>query len=87
MTAGVGVSQVPSCELLAGVRRLESTEGATFMHPFDDLNLISGHASLGLEVRNRLNVCVDEEKLLRQLFWPFLGKRNILEIPKLRFLD
>ena len=51
MTAGVGVSQVPSCELLAGVRRLESTEGATFMHPFDDLNLISGHASLGLEVK------------------------------------
>ena len=53
------MSQVPSCELLAGVRRLESTEGATFMHPFDDLNLISGHASLGLEVpkRNRHIQC------------------------------
>ena len=70
MTAGVGVSQVPSCELLAGVRRLESTEVATFMHPFDDLNLISGHASLGLEVKISFQVCVDEEKLLHQLaFW------------------
>ena len=75
MTAGVGVSQVPSCELLAGVRRLESTEGATFMHPFDDLNLISGHASLGLEVKKSLciQVCVDEEKLLHPLYWPLSG--------------
>ena len=43
---GVEVERMPSKDLLEGVRRHE-TEGRTFLHPFDDINLIAGHASLG----------------------------------------
>ena len=42
--------KMESSQLMEGVKRLEAEEGAVFMHPFDDLDLISGHASLGLEV-------------------------------------
>ena len=46
---GVRVERMSSADLLAGVRRHEE-QGKVFLHPFDDISLISGHASLGLEI-------------------------------------
>ena len=43
---GVEVERMASRDLLEGVRRHES-QGKMFLHPFDDINLIAGHASLG----------------------------------------
>ena len=43
---GVDVERMPSKDLLEGVRRHESM-GRRFLHPFDDIKLIAGHASLG----------------------------------------
>ena len=46
---GVSVERMKSADLMAGIRRHEDL-GKIFLHPFDDLSLISGHASLGLEI-------------------------------------
>ena len=46
---GVSVERMSSADLLAGIRRHEAL-GKVFLHPFDDLSLICGHASLGLEI-------------------------------------
>ena len=43
---GVEVERMPSKDLLEGVKRHER-QGRMFLHPFDDINLIAGHASLG----------------------------------------
>ena len=37
-------------DLLPKVQQLQGDEGLTFVHPFDDLRLIAGHGSLGLEL-------------------------------------
>lgn len=37
-------------DLLPKVQQLQSDEGLTFVHPFDDLHLIAGHGTLGLEL-------------------------------------
>ena len=37
-------------DLLPKVQELQREEGLTFVHPFDDLRLIAGHGTLGLEV-------------------------------------
>ncbi|MCY3946602.1 MAG: threonine/serine dehydratase [Anaerolineaceae bacterium] len=37
-------------DLLPKVQQLQRDEGLTFVHPFDDLNLIAGHGTLGLEL-------------------------------------
>ena len=46
---GLQVERMPSSQLMEGVKRHEEA-GKLFMHPFDDINLIAGHASLGLEI-------------------------------------
>ena len=37
-------------ETFAEMRRLEAERGLTFVHPFDDPEVIAGHGSLGLEI-------------------------------------
>ena len=37
-------------DLLPKVQQLQRDEGLTFVHPFDDLGLIAGHGTLGLEL-------------------------------------
>ena len=46
---GVNVERMKSAELMTGISRHEA-QGKIFLHPFDDLSLICGHASLGLEI-------------------------------------
>lgn len=46
---GLQVEKMPSALLLDGVRKHEAN-GKLFMHPFDDINLIAGHGSLGIEI-------------------------------------
>ena len=46
---GVNVERMNSADLMAGIKRHEEL-GKVFLHPFDDISLISGHASLGLEI-------------------------------------
>ena len=46
---GVNVERMKSADLLTGIRKHEA-QGKIFLHPFDDISLISGHASLGLEI-------------------------------------
>lgn len=46
---GLQVERMPSAQLMDGVNRHEA-EGKVFMHPFDDINLIAGHGSLGMEI-------------------------------------
>eukprot|EP00928_Gymnodinium_smaydae_P004989 TRINITY_DN11717_c0_g1_i4.p1 TRINITY_DN11717_c0_g1~~TRINITY_DN11717_c0_g1_i4.p1 ORF type:complete len:394 (-),score=109.39 TRINITY_DN11717_c0_g1_i4:173-1237(-) len=47
---GATVEQVPSPELLDTVTARLEEEGRLLVHPFDDLDLICGHASCGLEI-------------------------------------
>ena len=43
------MERMNSADLMAGIKRHEEL-GKIFLHPFDDISLISGHASLGLEI-------------------------------------
>ncbi|XP_071357699.1 L-threonine ammonia-lyase [Trachinotus anak] len=47
---GVDVEQVPTSILMNVVNRCVQEDGMTFLHSYDDLDLIAGHASLGMEV-------------------------------------
>lgn len=47
---GVEVERVPTPCLMNVVNRCVQEENMTFLHSYDDLDLIAGHASLGLEV-------------------------------------
>ncbi|KAM9327510.1 L-threonine dehydratase catabolic TdcB-like isoform 1-T2 [Pholidichthys leucotaenia] len=47
---GVDVERVPTSCLMNVVNRCVQEENMTFLHSYDDLDLIAGHASLGLEV-------------------------------------
>lgn len=47
---GVEVERVPTSCLMNVVKRCVQEENMTFLHSYDDLDLIAGHASLGLEV-------------------------------------
>ncbi|KAM8908010.1 phenylserine dehydratase-like [Spinachia spinachia] len=47
---GVEVEQVPTSCLMNVVNRCVKEDAMTFLHSYDDLDLIAGHASLGLEV-------------------------------------
>jgi len=46
---GLKVEKMPSALLMEGVKKHEA-DGKLFMHPFDDINLIAGHGTLGLEI-------------------------------------
>jgi len=46
-------------QLMNTVAKVEKEEGRLFVHPFDDLNLIRGHASCGLEILEDLKNEVD----------------------------
>jgi len=46
---GLQVEKMPSALLMDGVKKHEAN-GKLFMHPFDDINLIAGHGSLGMEI-------------------------------------
>lgn len=37
-------------DLLPKMQEIQATEGQTFIHPFDDLRVIAGHGTLGLEI-------------------------------------
>ncbi|KAM9705325.1 LOW QUALITY PROTEIN: phenylserine dehydratase-like [Menidia menidia] len=47
---GVEVERVPTPLLLTSVQRCVQQEAMSFLHSYDDLDLIAGHASLGLEL-------------------------------------
>ncbi|KAK7902005.1 hypothetical protein WMY93_018774 [Mugilogobius chulae] len=47
---GVEVERVPTSSLMNVVNRCVQEENMTLLHSYDDLDLITGHASLGLEV-------------------------------------
>ncbi|XP_038130485.1 L-threonine ammonia-lyase [Cyprinodon tularosa] len=47
---GVEVERVPTSSLMSVVNRCVQENNMTLLHPYDDLDLIAGHASLGLEV-------------------------------------
>ena len=47
---GVKVEQMPSKDLKPSVSRYVREEGMLFLHPFDDLNLIAGYGSIGIEI-------------------------------------
>jgi threonine dehydratase len=42
-------------DLLGTCRDLERERGATFVHPFDDLDIMAGHGTLGLELLDALD--------------------------------
>lgn len=58
---GATVVQVPSPELLNAAAACLEAEGRLLIHPFDDLDLICGHASCGLEV---LEDCPDADVIV-----------------------
>lgn len=37
-------------DLFPRMRKIQATEGQAFVHPFDDLHVIAGHGTLGLEI-------------------------------------
>ncbi|XP_056604460.1 L-threonine dehydratase catabolic TdcB isoform X1 [Triplophysa dalaica] len=47
---GVEVERVPTPRLMDVVNRCVQEDGMTFLHPYDDPDLIAGHASLGFEI-------------------------------------
>ena len=47
---GLHVQQMPSKELKSSVERYVSEQGMLYLHPFDDVNLIAGYGSIGLEI-------------------------------------
>uniref|UniRef100_UPI00398F63AF L-threonine dehydratase catabolic TdcB isoform X2 n=1 Tax=Pristiophorus japonicus TaxID=55135 RepID=UPI00398F63AF len=47
---GVEVEQMPSKSLLPTVEQFVKDQNMIFMHPFDDIDLIAGHGSIGLEI-------------------------------------
>ncbi|XP_041833779.1 L-threonine dehydratase biosynthetic IlvA isoform X1 [Melanotaenia boesemani] len=47
---GVEVERVPTSCLMNVVNRCVQDDNMTFLHSYDDLDLIAGHASLGMEV-------------------------------------
>ncbi|XP_061815763.1 L-threonine dehydratase catabolic TdcB isoform X2 [Nerophis lumbriciformis] len=47
---GVDVERVPTSCLMNEVMRCVQEHNMTFLHSYDDLDLIAGHASLGLEI-------------------------------------
>uniref|UniRef100_A0A1A7XJM9 L-serine deaminase n=2 Tax=Iconisemion striatum TaxID=60296 RepID=A0A1A7XJM9_9TELE len=47
---GVEVERVPTSSMMNVVNRCVQEENMTFLHSYDDLDLIAGHASLGLEL-------------------------------------
>ncbi|KAH8073535.1 serine racemase [Aureococcus anophagefferens] len=47
---GASVTKVPGAELLDAVAECVATEKRILVHPFDDVDLIRGHASCGLEM-------------------------------------
>ncbi|XP_029019761.1 L-threonine dehydratase biosynthetic IlvA [Betta splendens] len=47
---GAEVERVPTSSLMDVVNRCVREDNMTFLHSYDDLDLIAGHASLGLEV-------------------------------------
>ncbi|XP_046870617.1 phenylserine dehydratase [Hypomesus transpacificus] len=51
---GVAVERVPTSCLLGAVRRCVQEDNFSFLHSYDDLDLVAGHASLGLEVLEQL---------------------------------
>ncbi|XP_062852537.1 L-threonine ammonia-lyase [Trichomycterus rosablanca] len=47
---GIDVVRVPTVNLMDEVNRCVQEENMTFLHSYNDLDLISGHASLGFEI-------------------------------------
>lgn len=52
---GCKVEQVPKSDLQLTVDSFVTNAGMTFLHSFDDLELMAGHASLGLEILEDCN--------------------------------
>jgi len=51
---GATVHKTPTPELLDSVARAVKEEGCVFVHPFDDVDIIRGHGSCGLEIAEQL---------------------------------
>jgi threonine dehydratase len=55
---GVGITTVDivptSDKLMERVEQLVHNDGMSFMHPFDDINLIRGYATIALEIAEQL---------------------------------
>merc|ERR1712241_37642 len=52
---GATVHQCAVAELISSVRRHEEVEGSLFLHSYDDVHLMIGHASAGLELMEQMN--------------------------------
>nr|XP_026691435.1 serine racemase-like [Ciona intestinalis] len=52
---GCDVIRTESSELMTKVKELIHEKDMTFLHPFDDLNLIAGYGSAGLEILEEVN--------------------------------
>mmetsp|Transcript_17909 Transcript_17909/g.29069 ORF Transcript_17909/g.29069 Transcript_17909/m.29069 type:complete len:323 (+) Transcript_17909:270-1238(+) len=57
---GVDVKLFPSSELMTKVNHFVDNHGMTFCHPFDDIDLICGHASVGLEILEQQSLGPDD---------------------------
>ncbi|GCC24509.1 serine racemase isoform X1 [Chiloscyllium punctatum] len=47
---GVEVERMPPNSLLSAVEQFVEDQKMSFLHPFDDIDLIAGHGSIGLEI-------------------------------------
>lgn len=51
---GVKVERMPKSDIIVAVDRHVAQEGMQFLHPFDDLNLIAGMASVAVEILDEI---------------------------------
>jgi threonine dehydratase len=51
---GAEIVQRPASETVAHARELARTSGATLVHPFDDLRIIAGQGTVGLELADQV---------------------------------
>lgn len=54
------MERMPATDLMKAVNRHVSEDGMTFLHPFDDMNLIQGHARLDTASHVLLSMIVTE---------------------------
>lgn len=47
---GIAVERLPTMNLMTGINRHCKEDGMLFLHSFDDVNLIAGHGTIGLEI-------------------------------------
>uniref|UniRef100_H2YVS5 L-serine ammonia-lyase n=1 Tax=Ciona savignyi TaxID=51511 RepID=H2YVS5_CIOSA len=74
---GCDVIRRESSELFQKVKELEDIEGMVFLHPFDDLDLIAGYGSAGIEMSGRYRT--RHRSCLLRGRWTCLGRERWAE--------